>query len=57
MERLQRVVGEMAARTETARHRHRQLAFVEEIEELQYEEVRSCCVVSRLPARQPKCVR
>lgn len=40
MEQLQRFVGEMAARTEAARHRHRQLAFVEEIEELKYEEVR-----------------
>lgn len=57
MERLQRVVGEMAARTETSRHRHRQLTFVNEIEELKYEEVRSCRVVSRLPARLPERVR
>lgn len=52
MERIQRFVGEMAARTETARYRdHRQLAFVEEIEELKYEEVRSCR--RSLPARPP----
>lgn len=57
MERLQRVVGEMAARTETSRHRPRQLTFVNEIEELKYEEVRSCRVVSRLPARLPERVR